>query len=100
MQGLSLLTQSWEFEGIKVSNSQRLAQIEQVFTKPEYPWMKQYPSAIYSSAIRNLAKAIERWRQGDSGFPKFTSKASDMRPLSKFCVALSIIRYFVTLPAL
>jgi putative transposase len=59
---LSLLTQYWEFEGIKASDAKRLAEIEKVFTnyvktKPEYAWMKQYPSAIYSSALLNLAKA-------------------------------------------
>ena len=77
--GLSLLTQSWFFEGIKASDSKRLTQIEQVFTnhvknRPEYAWMKQYPSAIYSSALRHLASSIERWRKGVSGFPRFKSK--------------------------
>ncbi|GET43222.1 RNA-guided endonuclease InsQ/TnpB family protein [Microseira wollei] len=77
--GLSLLTQSWAFEEIKATDSKRLAEIEKVFTnhvktKPEYAWMKQYPSAIYSSALRNLAKALERWRKGSSGFPGKKSK--------------------------
>ncbi|GET42357.1 helix-turn-helix domain-containing protein [Microseira wollei] len=77
--GLSLITQSWEFEEIKASDSKRLVEIEKVFTnhvktKPEYTWMKDYPSAIYSSALRNLAKAIERWRKGYSGLTQFKSK--------------------------
>ncbi|MFB2977101.1 hypothetical protein [Microseira sp. BLCC-F43] len=71
-QGRSLLTQSWGLQGIKASDSKRLVEIEKVKTnqvkaKPEYGWMKQYPSAIYSSALRNLAKAVDRWRKGDSG---------------------------------
>lgn len=58
--GLSLLTQSWGFEDVKAGDSKRLAAIEKVFTQyvkpnPEYAWMQQYPSAIYSSAFRNLA---------------------------------------------
>ncbi|MFB2979659.1 RNA-guided endonuclease InsQ/TnpB family protein [Microseira sp. BLCC-F43] len=77
--GLSLLASSWAFEGIKASDSKRLTEIEKVFTnhvktKPEYAWMKEYPSAVYSSALRNLAKAIDRWRKGNSGFPGFKSK--------------------------
>ncbi|GET37670.1 RNA-guided endonuclease InsQ/TnpB family protein [Microseira wollei] len=77
--GLSLLTASWGFEGIKATDSKRLSEIEKVFTnhvktKPEYAWMNQYPSSIYSSAFRNLASSVNRWRKGDSGFPKFKSK--------------------------
>lgn len=56
--GLSLLTNSWEFEGIKAGDSKRLAAIEKIFTNyvktnPEYGWVQQYPSAIYSNALRN-----------------------------------------------
>ncbi|NMG19313.1 RNA-guided endonuclease InsQ/TnpB family protein [Brasilonema bromeliae] len=77
--GLSMLTSSWDFEGIKAGDSKRLTAIEKVFTNyvktnADYTWMKQYPSAIYSSALRNLAKAVERWRKGDSGFPQMKSK--------------------------
>jgi putative transposase len=77
--GLSLLTSSWGFEGVKASESKRLTQIEKVFTNhvktlPQYAWMKQYPSAIYSSALRNLASSVDRWRKGTSGFPKLKSK--------------------------
>ncbi|WP_414587200.1 RNA-guided endonuclease InsQ/TnpB family protein [Scytonema sp. PCC 10023] len=77
--GLSLLTSSWEFEGIKAADSKRLAAIEKVFTNyvktnPEYQWVQQYPSAIYSNALRNLAKAVDKWRKGEAGFPQMKSK--------------------------
>jgi putative transposase len=77
--GLSMLTNSWNFEGIKASDSKRLTAIEKVFTNhvktnPEFAWMQQYASAIYSSALRNLAKAVERWRKGESGFPQMKSR--------------------------
>jgi putative transposase len=77
--GLSMLTSSWSFEGIKAGDSKRLGAIEKVFTNhvktnPDYGWMKNYPSAIYSSALRNLGKAVERWRKGESGIPRFKSK--------------------------
>jgi putative transposase len=77
--GLSMLTASWSFEGIKAGDSKRLGAIEKVFTNhvktnPDYGWMKNYPCAIYSSALRNLGKAVERWRKGESGFPQFKSQ--------------------------
>lgn len=77
--GLSMLTSSWSFEGIKAGDSKRLTAIEQIFTNhvktnPDYAWMKQYPSAIYSSALRNLASAVLRWRTGKSSFPQFKTK--------------------------
>ena len=77
--GLSILTQSWQFEGIKASDSKRLAEIEKVFTnhvktKPEYAWMKGYPSAIYSSPLRNLGKAIQGWQLGKSGLTQLKYK--------------------------
>ena len=77
--GLSMITQSWGFEGIKAGDSKRLAAIEKVFTNqvktnPEYAWMKQHPSAIFSSAFRNLGKALERWRKGVSEFPQMKTK--------------------------
>jgi putative transposase len=77
--GLSLLTNSWDFEGIKASDSKRLAAIEKVFTNyvktnPDYAWMQQYPSAIYSNALRKLAKAFEKWRKQESGFPQTKTK--------------------------
>jgi putative transposase len=77
--GLSILTQSWQFEGIKASDSKRLAEIEKVFTnhvktKPEYAWIKGDPSAIYSSLLRNLGKAIQGWQLGKSGLTQFKDK--------------------------
>ena len=77
--GLSLLTASWDFEDIKAGDSKRLGAIEKVFTnhvktKPDYAWIKNYPSAIYSCALRNLGKAVDKWRKGESGFPQFKSK--------------------------
>ncbi|MEH2362352.1 RNA-guided endonuclease InsQ/TnpB family protein [Nostoc sp.] len=77
--GLSMLTQSWDFEGIKATDSKRLSAIEKIFTNyvltnPAYSWMQQYASAIYSSAFRNLGKAFERWRKGQSEFPRYKSK--------------------------
>ncbi|MEO6861572.1 MAG: transposase [Microcoleus sp.] len=77
--GLSILTQSSQYEGIKTSDSKQLAAIEKVFTNPvktkrEYAWMKGYPSAIYSSAMRNLGKAIQGGRLGKSGLAQFKSQ--------------------------
>ncbi|MFB2983368.1 zinc ribbon domain-containing protein [Microseira sp. BLCC-F43] len=79
--GLSLLVWSWGFEGIKARESKGLTQMEKVLTnhvktKAEYAGMKQYPSAIYSSAMGNLAKAVEGWRQGETGSPQYKSKKS------------------------
>lgn len=73
---LSILTQSWQFEEIKASDSQQLAELQKVFTnqvkiKPEYAWTKGYPLAIYSSALKNLGKAIQGWRLGKSGLNRF-----------------------------
>lgn len=76
---LSILTQSWQFEEIKASDSQQLAEIQKVFSnqvkvKPEYAWIKGYPLAIYSSALKNLGKAIQGWRLGKSGLTRFKYK--------------------------
>ena len=94
--GLSLLTASWGFEGVKACDSKRLFEIEKVFTnhvktKPEYAWMNQYPSSIYSSAFRNLASSIDRWRKGNSGFPKFKSK--------KLCDSFTVLKKSGIYPA-
>ncbi len=77
--GLALLTQSWAWTDVKVGDSKRLGAIEKVFTKyvktkPEYAWMNEYLSAIYSQAFRHLRDAIKRWRSGLSGFPQFKRK--------------------------
>ncbi|MCC3435442.1 MAG: transposase [Oscillatoriales cyanobacterium] len=76
---LSILTQSWQFEEIKASDSQQLADIQKIFTnqvkiKPEYAWIKGYPLAIYPSALNNLGKAIQGWRLGKSGLTRFKFK--------------------------
>jgi putative transposase len=73
--GLELLTTSWSFEGVKASDSKRIDAIKKVFTqvtmqKPEYAWMKLYPSTVYQSAFIDLKDAFSRWRRGLSEFPK------------------------------
>lgn len=42
--------------------------------RPEYEWIKKYPSTIYQSAFQNLKEAFSRWRKGLAGFPKKKSK--------------------------
>lgn len=76
---LSILTQSWQFEEIKASDSQQLADIQKVSTnqvkiKPEYAWIKSHQLAIYSSALKNLGKAIQGWRLGKSELTRFKCK--------------------------
>ncbi|PHM06332.1 RNA-guided endonuclease InsQ/TnpB family protein [Nostoc sp. 'Peltigera malacea cyanobiont' DB3992] len=73
--GLDLLTTSWSFEGVKLSDSKRLDAIKKVFTqitmeKAEYAWMKLYPSTVYQSAFIDLKDAFSRWRNGSAEFPK------------------------------
>ncbi|MEH1785072.1 MAG: transposase [Nostoc sp.] len=77
--GLELLTTSWSFEGVKLSDSKRLDTIKKVFTqvtmqKAEYAWMKLYPSTVYQSAFMDLKDAFSRWRKGLTEFPKKKSK--------------------------
>jgi len=88
--GLDMLKQSWAFVGVKATDAQRLAAIEKLFTsevktKAEYVWMKEYPSGIYTSALRNLARGVSRWREGVSGFPqmKFKRKGDSFTVLKK-----------------
>jgi putative transposase len=76
---LDLLTNSWSLENVKASDSKRIDAIKKVFTqitmqKPEYAWMKSYPSTVYQSAFIDLKKAFSRWRDCLSGFPKKKSK--------------------------
>jgi putative transposase len=73
--GLDLLTASWSFEDIKASDSKRIDAIKKVFTqvtmqKPEYAWMRKYPSTVYQSAFIDLKDAFVRWRQGLTQFPR------------------------------
>jgi putative transposase len=77
--GLDLLIASWSLENVKASDSKRIDAIKKVFTqitmqKPEYTWIKSYPSTVYQSAFIDLKKAFSRWREGKSGFPKKKSK--------------------------
>lgn len=77
--GLDLLVASWNFEGVKASDTKRIDAIKKVFTqvtmqKPEYAWMKKYPSTVYQSAFIDLKDAFSRWRKGQCGFPKKKSK--------------------------
>lgn len=77
--GLDLLTASWSLENVKASDSKRIDAIKKVFTqitmlRPEYAWMKSYPSTVYQSAFIDLKNAFSRWREGKSGFPKKKSK--------------------------
>ncbi|MBG1265446.1 hypothetical protein [Nostoc sp. WHI] len=77
--GLGLLTASWSFENIKASDSKRIDAIKKVFTqvtmqRPEYTWMKLYPSTVYQSAFIDLKDAFSRWRKGLGKFPKKKSK--------------------------
>jgi putative transposase len=77
--GLDLLTASWSLENVKATDSKRIDAIKKVFTqitmlRPEYAWMKSYPSTVYQSAFIDLKKAFSRWREGKSGFPKKKSK--------------------------
>ncbi|HAX76953.1 MAG TPA: transposase [Cyanobacteria bacterium UBA11372] len=77
--GLDLLIASWDFEGVKASDAKRIDAIKKVFTqvtmqKPEYAWMKNYPSTVYQSAFIDLKDALSRWRKGQCGFPKKKSK--------------------------
>ena len=85
---LSILTHSWQFEVIKASDSQQLAELQKVFTnqvkiKPEYAWVKGYPLAIYSLALKNLGKAVQGWRLGKSGLTRFKCKKKGDSSTSK-----------------
>lgn len=65
--GLEMLAASWEFQDIKASDSKRIDAIKKVFTqvtrqKPEYAWMKQYPSTVYQSTFIDLKDAFFRQR--------------------------------------
>jgi len=76
---LDLIVASWDFEGIKASDSKRIAAIKKVFTtvtmqKPEFAWMKNYPSTVYQSAFIDIKEAFARWRKGLAGFPQKKSK--------------------------
>jgi putative transposase len=76
---LDLIVASWDFEDVKASDSKRIAAIKKVFTtitmqKPEFAWMKNYPSTVYQSAFIDIKEAFARWRKGLTGFPRKKSK--------------------------
>ncbi len=76
---LKLVKASWEFIDIKASDAKRLDAAKKVFTnqvmqRPEYAWMKGYPSTIYQSAFQDLKEAFSRWRKGLTGMPVFKPK--------------------------
>ncbi len=76
---LALIVNSWDFEDVKASDSKRITAIKKVFTgvtmhKPEFAWMKNYPSTVYQSAFIDIKKAFARWRKGLAGFPQKKSK--------------------------
>lgn len=59
--GLELITSSWEDKNLSGNDAKRLDDIKKVFTsitmlKPEYAWMKKYPSTVYQSAFLDLKK--------------------------------------------
>lgn len=77
--GLDLLVASWGFKNVKASDAKRIDAIKKVFTqvtmqKPEYAWMKSYPSTVYQSAFIDLKDALSRWRSRTCGFPNKKSK--------------------------
>jgi putative transposase len=79
--GLAMIKESWNFEGIKASDSKRLNEIKKVFTNhvktlPEYAWMNNYSSRIYQNAFMALSKAFSNWRKGIAKMPQLAlSKA-------------------------
>ena len=77
--GLELITASWNFDGIELTDSLRIDTIKKVFTQVTMKlesnrWMKKYPSTVYQSAFIALKNAFSRWRNGLGGFPKKKSK--------------------------
>ena len=77
--GLDLLKKSWQFEGIKTSDSKRIAAIKKILTtdvmsRLEYSWMREYPSTVYQSALQDLQNAFDRWRKGLADIPVFKAK--------------------------
>lgn len=76
---LDLIVASWDFQNVKAGDSKRIALIKKVFTsvtmqRPEFAWMKNYPSTVYQSAFMDVKDAFARWRKGLTGFPRKKSK--------------------------
>ncbi|MEM9923646.1 MAG: helix-turn-helix domain-containing protein [Cyanobacteria bacterium P01_D01_bin.50] len=60
--GLELITASWNFDGIELTDSKRIDAIKKVFTQVTMKlwsnrWMKKYPSTVYQSAFIALKNA-------------------------------------------
>ena len=77
--GLELIKQSWGFDGIKAGDAKRIDAVKKILTnsvmqKPEYGWMRNYPSTVYQSALRDLKDAFGQWRKGMARMPVFKSK--------------------------
>ena len=77
--GIDLIVASWSDKRLTENDTKRIDAIKKVFIsitmqKPEYEWMKKYPSTIYQSAFLDLKKAFSRWRNGLAEFPKKKSK--------------------------
>lgn len=77
--GLDLIKASWGFKDIKATDGKRIDTIKKVFTqvtmqKPEYAWMRNYPSMVYQSAFKDLKDAFSRWRKGLAELPKKKTK--------------------------
>jgi putative transposase len=92
--GLELLTASWSFEDIKASDSKRIDAIKKILTqvtmqKPEYAWMREYPSTVYQSAFIDLKNAFSRWRKGLGEFPKKKTNTVS-RTAEKWFVAFTL----------
>lgn len=79
--GLSMITQSWSFEGVKSSDSKRVDSIKKVFTnftkkQSNYSWCNNYSSRIYQNSFIALKKALSNWRNPKlkAGFPQYKKR--------------------------
>lgn len=77
--GIDLIKQSWGFDDVKASDIKQIDTIKKILTtvlmqRPEYSWMKNYPSTVYQSALQDLKDALQRWRKGWAKMPVFRSK--------------------------
>lgn len=92
--GLTLMKESWNFEGIKAGDSKRINTIKKVLTnvtkkQEKFAWTHQYSSRIYgahkpllrkagSAPHQNsfiaLKKAFSHWREGRTEIPQFKKK--------------------------
>jgi putative transposase len=75
--GLDLRMQS--YGEIKTSDSKFIGEVKKILTGqvkklPEYQWMNELSSRVYQNALRDLADAFSRYRQGLAKHPTFASK--------------------------